>query len=628
MRRTTSGIVGSLLSLALIAAPLAACSAKQEAATDGGAQTTTTTTTEGTTPQEYAKEELPSKYDMREKGFVTSVKSQSPFGSCWAFGGIAAAESSIISASEGQIKAEDLDLSEKHLAWYAEQGITELEDKQQLGEGLHPMKEDDPTAAYDTGGTHLITGSLFASGVGPMAEEDYPYRGKDAILASKYWEEHPDAAREEAIKEFEADGSSVAETAKSKNMTEDEFVDALTKALIEETKKSDSYSKFDDWSLPTKTENGESARNENGGYVLLDSNILPSPAIRDADGNYESTNEDAITAIKSEIMHGRAVSAMLKGDDGGGKYMNKETWAQYVGDGSKLDHVVCIVGWDDDYPVSNFAAESQPPANGAWLIKNSWGSETDSKPDDKGNVVDKSDWGITDESGKHTGYFWCSYYDQSLDEAETMEFDSDLSEDEYIVTDQYDYMPALSEPLTVSSADRMVSANVFTADQTYDLSSLSTQVASPNTKVVLKVYLLEKDAKNPEDGKEVASYEETFLYRGYHRIELPKAVRIENGQRYSVVAECTTEEDGKVQYEMSANIQVSKEDAAGAELPFYTTAVVNEGESLLLSDGEWLDLSTQPLTVTQNDEQGNEVDVPVVVDNFRIKVFGSPVKNS
>jgi hypothetical protein len=410
-------------------------------------------------------------------------------------------------------------------------------------------------------------------------------------------------------------------------MTEDEFVDVLVKDLVEQTKKSDSYSKYDDWSLPVKTEKGESARNENAGFVLLDSNVLPDPVIRDENDGYESTNEEAITAIKSEIMHGRAVSIMLRGDDGGGKYMNKETWAQYVGDGSKLDHVVCVVGWDDDFSVDNFVADSKPPANGAWLIKNSWGSETDSKPDDLGNVVDKSDWGITDENGKHTGYFWCSYYDQSLSEAESMEFDSDLSSDEYIVVDQYDYMPALSDPLTSTSEDRMVSANVFTADQTYDLSSLSTQVASANTKVVLKVYLLEKDAKNPEDGKEVASYEETFLYSGYHRVELPKAVRIENGQRYSVVAECTTETDGKVQYEMSTNMEIDKKEALEAKLPFYTTAVVNKGESFLLHNGEWMDISTQPLTVTQHDEQGNEVEVPVVVDNFRIKVFGTPVKS-
>ncbi len=299
-----------------------------------------------------------------------------------------------------------------------------------------------------------------------------------------------------------------------------------------------------------------------------------------------------------------------------------------MGDGSEYNHTVCVVGWDDDYPTENFAVESQPPAKGAWLIKNSWGSETDSGPDDKGNVVDSMEWGIVDEDGRHTGYFWCSYYDQSLSYAESMEFDSDLDAGDYLVVYQYDYMPAIAQPLTYADDDRMVTANVFTADESHDITSLSTQVASPNTKTVFKVYLMEEDAKNPEDGEEVASYEETFPYSGYHRIELPETVRVQEGQTFSVVVESTVEYDGKVRYELSANTAVSKEDAMDAGSSTYTTAVVNEGESFVLSDGEWVDLSTQPLTYGHYDEQGNVVEDPVVVDNFRIKAFGLPVKDS
>ena len=43
--------------------------------------------------------DLPSKFDLRDQGIdrVTSVKSQNPFGTCWAFGSSAAAEISILS---------------------------------------------------------------------------------------------------------------------------------------------------------------------------------------------------------------------------------------------------------------------------------------------------------------------------------------------------------------------------------------------------------------------------------------------------------------------------------------------------------------------------------------------------
>ena len=43
-----------------------------------------------------AEDEYPSRFDLRDYGVVTPVKSQNPWGSCWSFGGIAAAESSIL----------------------------------------------------------------------------------------------------------------------------------------------------------------------------------------------------------------------------------------------------------------------------------------------------------------------------------------------------------------------------------------------------------------------------------------------------------------------------------------------------------------------------------------------------
>ena len=63
----------------------------------------------------YSKK-LPKKYDLRGKGLITPVKNQNPYGSCWAFGGIAAAESSILKAKKTTYRKSKLDLSEKHVS--------------------------------------------------------------------------------------------------------------------------------------------------------------------------------------------------------------------------------------------------------------------------------------------------------------------------------------------------------------------------------------------------------------------------------------------------------------------------------------------------------------------------------
>ena len=71
------------------------------------------------------------------------------------------------------------------------------------------------------------------------------------------------------------------------------------------------------------------------------------------------------------------------------EYYNPKTHAHYVNESIEPNHAVSIIGWNDSYNASNFLIT--PPGDGAWIVKNSYGSE----------------WG-------ENGFFYISYYDKTL----------------------------------------------------------------------------------------------------------------------------------------------------------------------------------------------------------------------
>ena len=96
----------------------------------------------------------------------------------------------------------------------------------------------------------------------------------------------------------------------------------------------------------------------------------------------KKTSHQNLTSIKRAIMDYGAVCS--------GIYMTAhydskvDKYVQYYSGEHSCDHGVVIVGWDDDFYIPN------APALGAWIVKNSWGSN----------------WG-------DDGYFYVSYYDTS-----------------------------------------------------------------------------------------------------------------------------------------------------------------------------------------------------------------------
>ncbi len=618
--------------------------------------------------------EFPAKYDLREKGVVTPVKLQNPWGSCWAFSGIAASETSILSmlgTTNEEFKkthnGENFDLSEKHLTWYGMRAITDKTNPKQAGEGLYCKDtEGNPNFVYTHGGFNIHTSSLFANGVGPVYESWFPYQGKEGLTIFQYAEKYPDKGIEVALAEFQ--NSVFAEPfedayqhmhnyptgdeaidkrvelwtgafKKKGYLPEDQDLKAVTKDKLKDIcyqyyltalKTGDgnsAYSALDDWTIPELNSEGYVNRDVYSGFTLRDGNSLPEFSIKE-DNKWKDVNWEGINAAKSELMKGHGISLGYKSDMSlpgqveTGKYINLDTWAHYTYEDIDSSHAVCIVGWDDDYPADNFNEGNRPPGNGAWIVKNSWGSETDWYDNGTGGTIGKKTWGIKDENGKHTGYFYLSYYDKSAVKPETFVFDDDLIKagGTFNVL-SHDYMPAYSsfmEDTGVQNTDLTKTANVFKndGDKAMTLHSVSTKTASPKASVEYSVYKLKDKAANPEDGELMGKKTAAYDYKGFHRENMDEVIVIKPGETFSIVAKESVVKDGQTLYEFNVNAAPAK-DSLKEDDDKYGVAVVNKGESFYYDEGKWIDWSAAiPLIKEAEPEAG-----AYVMDNFSIKAY-------
>lgn len=128
----------------------------------------------------------PVKYDLRNadrdgdgvpESYVTKVKLQNPFGTCWSFGATAAAETSLlaetgVSVDESKSDAlpNGLDLSEKQLCWFS---MTPIADGSQKGEGSYLGGATASSDRYESGFISTAT-SLWSTGIGPIDESADP----------------------------------------------------------------------------------------------------------------------------------------------------------------------------------------------------------------------------------------------------------------------------------------------------------------------------------------------------------------------------------------------------------------------------------------------------------------------
>jgi hypothetical protein len=424
------------------------------------------------------------------------------------------------------------------------------------------------------------------------------------------------------------------EAGKTDEQLVEDLENAYYKFKLDDLRVTNSYTAHDDWVIPVyaEGENGSKLPNRDifCGYTLKHGNVLPYPVIKDEEDRAIGTDPDSIAAIKSELSAGRGVSIRFYADQAvpgqdvsENGYMNTKTWAQYTYEDQPVTHGVCIVGWDDSITKDTFNSDpaKQPPADGAWIVKNSWGSETEYTTTESGETIGFKDWGIVNDEGKHTGYFYLSYYDKSIESPESMVFDTDFAEhaDGFRVY-AHDYMPCTVIDLPDTQSDMTKTANVFVNEEGVDqeMLAVATRTANAGDEVTYRVYLLAEGATSPEDGELVATQTATYDYRGFHREKLDTPVTIKNGQRFSIVVmEKGKDESGADQYSYATVCSNSKKYAEENDFPSYGISVIHEGESFVYDGGAWSDWTEILPKFREDHDAGDDY----VFDNFSIKAY-------
>lgn len=122
---------------------------------------------------------VPSKYDARDYGLITSVKNQNSEGTCWSFAATSCVETSLIKAG---LADNSIDLSESHLVWFAKNSLVTDTSDTTHGDGSTMTG----TAARSAGGTWMDSISTYARGSGPVYDSDYPYSTREWPESDRY----------------------------------------------------------------------------------------------------------------------------------------------------------------------------------------------------------------------------------------------------------------------------------------------------------------------------------------------------------------------------------------------------------------------------------------------------------
>lgn len=277
--------------------------------------------------------------------------------------------------------------------------------------------------------------------------------------------------------------------------------------------------------------------------------------------NFYMIDRDKRQDVKQAILDYGAVVIGFSADEGFLLYSchyDSDHHSVYHPSLATTDHEVLIVGWDDNF--SDFDLAVKPSKNGAWIVRNSWGTS------------------VCDE-----GYFYLSYEDKTISKwmyAYDMEpadnydnnyqYDNDLSG--IIDAGSDDLPPEKVYEATPVNKFKNKAANVFETKANGDgyevLKAVSFVSYAADANYIIKIYTNILDDTNPESGVLQDTITGSYKYAGYHTVKTNKEIPLVEGARFSVVVD-VVDSNGKSLGVNRAEMSLGVESPVTAGKSFY-----------------------------------------------------------
>ncbi len=225
------------------------------------------------------------------------------------------------------------------------------------------------------------------------------------------------------------------------------------------------------------------------------------------DKNYEDVKEAIYKYGGVETV----IYCDLKNASSSSKYYNSERYAYYYNGEESPNHDVVIVGWDDSFPKEFF--NNEPEGDGAFICKNSWGTE------------------FGDE-----GYFYISYYDTNIC-TNSVVYTKLADSDNYDKIYQSDLMGQVGT-MGFDDESEAYFANVYTAGENETLEAVSFYATGEKTTYEVYVVTDFTDKSDLQNRVKVAEGEMEF--EGYYTIDLNEAVELPDNKKFAVIVKVDT----------------------------------------------------------------------------------------